>query len=109
MADNQTLAEVVASIVGGAGATIVGALAGRLMYHVGEVRKMKRKFFGKEMLWEVPIVVGMAFIGDGAASYLSLTSQQALALVAILAYLGPRWVHVLLERKIDTKIPDDGG
>lgn len=26
---------------------------------------MRRKFFGKKLLWEMPIAVGMAFIGEG--------------------------------------------
>ena len=53
------------SIFGGAAATLIGAFAGRLMWHSAEVRRGHRRFLSKELLWEIPIAVGMALIGEG--------------------------------------------
>lgn len=63
-----SLVELLNAWFGGAATTLIAVLAGRLMWHTNEVRKMRRKFFGKELLWEMPIAVGMAFIGEGLGS-----------------------------------------
>ncbi|EHK74190.1 hypothetical protein SM0020_30167 [Sinorhizobium meliloti CCNWSX0020] len=59
---------------------------------------MRRKFFGKELLWEIPIAVGMAFLGAALASWLALEQPMATGLIAALAYLGPRGSEVLFMR-----------
>ncbi|WP_234841711.1 phage holin family protein [Sinorhizobium meliloti] len=56
---------------------------------------MRRKFFGKELLWGMPIAVGMAFIGEALALWLALEQPMATGLIAALAYLGPRGSEVL--------------
>ncbi|WP_457662869.1 phage holin family protein [Sinorhizobium medicae] len=88
---------------GGAATTMIGALVGRLMWHTNEVRKMRRKFFGKELFWEIPIAVGMAFIGAALASWLALEQPMASGLIA-LAYLGPRGSEVLFMRWFAAKL-----
>lgn len=95
MADNS-LIEMLNSLFGGAATTLVGAFTGRLMYHSTEVKSGRRRFFGKEILWEIPIAIGMALIGEAAASYLGLTQPASTGLVATLAYLGPRGAEALL-------------
>ncbi|MDX1016769.1 hypothetical protein GOL25_28130 [Sinorhizobium medicae] len=87
-----------------AATTMIGALVGRLMWHTNEVRKMRRKFFGKELLWEMPIAVGMAFIGEALASWFALEQPMATGLIAALAYLGPRGSEVLFIRRFATKV-----
>lgn len=57
---------------GGALFTIVGAMMGRAMWHSNEARKGRRKFIGIELLWEIPVAFGMAFIGEGISSYLNV-------------------------------------
>lgn len=93
--------------VWGIGSTIAGALAGRIMWHTQEARKNRRKFFGKELLWEMPIAVGMAFIGEGLASWLGLGQPMSTGLIAALAYLGPRGSEVLFMRWFGAKIEKD--
>lgn len=88
--------EMINNLFGGAITTLIGALVGRLMWHSGEVKLGKRKFFGKELLWEIPVAVGMAMIGDAAASYIGLTQPVSTGFVATLAYLGPRGAEALL-------------
>ena len=95
MSDNG-LNEVINNFFGGAVTTFIGAFVGRLMYHSGEVKLGRRRFFGKELLWEIPVAVGMAIIGDGIASYLGLGQPVSTGLVAMLAYLGPRGAEALL-------------
>ena len=92
----QSLLEILNSVFGGALTTLIGAFTGRLMYHSGEVKLGKRRFFGKELLWEIPVAVGMALIGEAAASYLGLGQPASTGLVATLAYMGPRGAESLL-------------
>lgn len=88
--------ETLNSLFGGAVTTLIGAVTGRLMYHSGEVKLGRRRFFGKELLWEIPVAIGMAIIGEGIASYLGLGQPVSTGLVATLAYLGPRGAEALL-------------
>ena len=92
----QSLLEMLNSVFGGALATLIGAFTGRLMYHSGEVKLGKRRFFGKELLWEIPVAVGMALIGEAAASYMGLTQPVSTGFIATLAYLGPRGAEAVL-------------
>jgi hypothetical protein len=89
---------------GGAFTTIIGALAGRFMWHGNEARKGNRKFFGRELLWEFPVAVGMALIGEGVASYLGMSQPASTGLIAALAYLGPRGTEVLFQRWFSKKV-----
>ena len=95
--------ETLNSVFGGAVTTLIGAFTGRLMYHSGEVKLGRRRFFGKELLWEIPVAVGMALIGDAAASYMGLTQPVSTGFVATLAYLGPRGAETLLVAWIGKK------
>jgi hypothetical protein len=47
------------------------------------------------VLWELPIAFGMALIGEGISTYLELSHPIGTALVAALAYFGPRGAEVL--------------
>jgi len=49
---DQSFIEMINNLFGGAVTTLIGAFTGRLMYHSGEVKLGKRRFFGKELLWE---------------------------------------------------------
>ena len=89
---------------GGAATTLFGAFIGRAMWHVSEARKAKRKFFGTELLWELPIAVGMALIGEGLASWLQLGQPVSTGMIAALAYLGPRGAEVLFIKWFGAKI-----
>lgn len=88
--------DLITSAFGGAVTTLIGAFTGRLMWHSGEVKLGRRRFFGKELLWEIPVAVGMALIGEAAARYLGLSQTVSTGFVATLAYLGPRGAEALL-------------
>lgn len=95
MPDNSFI-ETINHLFGGAITTLIGAFTGRLMWHSGEVKLGNRRFFGKELLWEIPVAVGMALIGDAAANHMGLTQPVSTGFVATLAYLGPRGAESLL-------------
>ena len=95
--------ETINHLFGGAITTLIGAFTGRLMWHSGEVKLGNRRFFGKELLWEIPVAVGMALIGDAAANYIGLTQPVSTGFVATLAYLGPRGAESLLCARIGRK------
>lgn len=101
--DIPTLIELLDLWIGGAATTLVGAFAGRLMFHATEVKRGKRRFFGRELFWELPIAVGMAIIGEGFAVYFGLSQPVSTGLIAALAYLGPRGAEVLLMNWIAQK------
>jgi hypothetical protein len=88
--------ETLNSLFGGAVTTLIGAFTGRLMYHSGEVKLGRRRFFGKELLWEIPVAIGMAIIGEAIASHFDLGQPVRTGLVAMLAYLGPRGAEALM-------------
>ena len=88
--------DMIHSVFGGAVTTLIGALTGRLMWHSSEVKLGRRRFFGKELLWEIPVAVGMALIGEAAANYIGLAQPVSTGFVATLAYLGPRGAEALL-------------
>lgn len=92
----QGFLETLNSLFGGTVTTLIGAFTGRLMYHSGEVKLGRRRFFGKEILWEIPVAIGMAIIGEAVASYLALGQPVSTGLVATLAYLGPRGAETVM-------------
>lgn len=101
---HNSIVELLNAWFGGAFTTMFGAVIGRFMWHAQEVRRMKRKFFGRELLWEFPIAVGVALIGQGLASWLGLGQRSTTGLIASLAYLGPRGAEVLFIRCFGAKI-----
>jgi len=42
------------SVFGGAVTKLIGIFTGRLMYHSGEIKLGRRRFFSKELHWEIP-------------------------------------------------------
>lgn len=98
MSEKQTLVDVFQAWVGGAGTTLIGAVLGRAMWHISEARKAKRQLIGPELVWELPIAVGMALIGEGAAAYLNIGQPTSTALIAVLAYMGPRAIEILFTK-----------
>ena len=103
----QSLADLINYWTGGVGATLGGAWLGRLMWHVTEARKARRRFFGRELFWELPIAIGMALMGEGLAAWLSIGQPASTGLIAALSYLGPRGIEVLFlkwaSRRMDGK------
>lgn len=103
----HSLNELINQSVGGAGLTLMGSLMGRLMWIGGQVRAGRRRFWTKELLWELPIVFGMAFIGEGVSSWMAFSPPTSTATIAALAYLGPRGAEVLFFKIFAKKGADE--
>lgn len=91
------------SIFGGATTSLFGAAVGRLMWHAGEARAKRRKFVGRELFWEIPVVIGMWMIGLGLGDYFALSLHGTAALCSVLSYLGPRGTEVVITNWIEGK------
>lgn len=102
MADPQsTFWEALNSFLPGSLSTLFGAFVGRAMWHGSEVRAKRRKFIGRELIWELPILLGMWMIGLGLGDYLALSAKGTAAVCSVLAYLGPRGAESVIERWIE--------
>lgn len=84
--------------IGGAATALVAAFAGRAMHHANEVRAKRRSVLPKDLIWEVPLAVGMAMIGDALGSYLNLSRDVTVGVIAVLSYLGPRGAGAIFAR-----------
>ena len=87
--------------------TLAAAAVGRLMWHVGQVRKGTRCFWSLELVWELPVAFGMALIGAGVAEWAALPPKAEVGLIAALSYLGPRGIESLLARWGATQRTED--
>lgn len=96
--DSGGLVQVLNALWGGATTSIIGATVGRLMWHSLEAKAKRRRFFGPEALWEIPVILGMVIIGEGAAAYFGWEGPMKTGLIAVMAYLGPRGTEALLDR-----------
>lgn len=77
---------------------IAAGILGRMIFHGREAQAGRRKFWGKELPFELLIAVGMAFVGKAAATYSGLGPEPATALAGVAAYLGPRVLDVAFDR-----------
>jgi cobalamin synthase len=100
----QTFVEVLAAWGSGVLSTLMAAFMGRMMWHSTEVRKGRRRPYGPELFWEIPVVLGMWFVGTGVAAHFQLTDPVSGAVVVALAYLGPRGIEALFLRWFSRRI-----
>jgi len=97
------LIETISNAVGGAATTLIAAFVGRAMFHAGEVRAKRRRIFSFDLVWEVPLAIGMALIGDALGDYMDLENTVRVGLIAVLSYLGPRGAAAIFERWVARK------
>ena len=75
-------------------------LLGRLVYWA---HHQSHHPIGLSLLWELPLALGMGFIGMGIGEYLQLTEKQTDALMICVSYVGPRVIDILLLRMTSKK------
>lgn len=85
---------------GAAATSFLAAVAGRLVFHGAEVRAGRRRLAGWYLVWELPILVFMAILGEAIGSYFNLSREVTTGIVAALSYLGPRGARDALERAL---------
>lgn len=103
MPDGSGLIDTFRNLFGGGGLAMIGAVAGRLMWHVSEYRKRRRKLLSVDLLWELPIAVGMGFIAEGISSYFQFNNEVTVGLIVGLSYLGPRGIEAIFEKWMSWK------
>lgn len=91
--DGGGLVAALQALLGGAVTSLASALAGRLMYHSGEVSRGRRRFLSVELLLDLPIVLVAAVVAEAIGSHLHLSDSTTIGLASVLAYLGPRGAH----------------
>jgi len=96
--ESKGLVDLINSLWGGAVGVLIAAFVGRAMYHAQEVKAGRRKPLAWVLLWEIPTILGMGFIGEGIASYAGLGPQATIAVVAIASYYGPAGTQAIVER-----------
>lgn len=74
------------------------AWLGRMLWHVGEVQRGRRRFWSLHLLWEVLTAIAIGFFAEGVAVYLGLVGKPAMAVIIAVAYLGPRGIEELFAR-----------
>lgn len=82
------------------------ALLGRFLYHARLVRLGRRRFWGRELWWEVPTAALCAIVGGGLAEYFALPPLAVHAVVGVAGWLGPRGIEVAAIRVLDRVAPD---
>ena len=101
----NTLNEAISYWFGGGASSLIVSVCARLMFHGNEARKMRRRFWGWELVYELPSAVALAMFGEAVASYLGVDSSIRPAVVGTLAFLGPRGIEVAFQRFIESRLP----
>jgi hypothetical protein len=95
-----------AEVIKGLGWATFWSIIGRSIAHARAVQLGRRHVFSLALMWELPVAIGMAKVGQAAAEWAGLTSPNMRdgAVIAI-AYIGPRifetafqWVSNLLNK-----------
>jgi hypothetical protein len=79
------------------GAAALAALGGIIGRLIGIARSDDRRW-GWRMSWELPIAVGMGWIGAGIAEFFNLQGFTAYAVMISAGYIGPRMVDEVFDR-----------
>lgn len=80
---------------------MVAAMAGRLMFHGHEAQAGRRRFWGRELPFEIVVASGMGLIGYSACAWLDLPGPVSAGVIGAIGYLGPRAIDTLFERIVE--------
>lgn len=83
-----------------------GGLLGRLMWHSKQVQLGKRKPLSVELLFDLPIAIGMGFIGYGIASYFHIEGPATVVPTIACGFLGHNMIDRMFARFVDWKFGD---
>lgn len=79
---------------------VQGAVAGGMGF-VGRLLALAtsaRRPSGWNLLWEIPLAIGMGVMGKGVADYFTLTGFPNFAVIIAVSYSGPRVIDIILSR-----------
>lgn len=77
---------------------IVAGIGGRMMFHSREAQAGRRRFFGRELPFELFMAIGMGLIGYSCCAWFKLDGAVSAGAVSAVAYLGPRAIDVMFDR-----------
>lgn len=80
-----------------------GGLLGRLMWHAKQVQLGRRKPLSWALFFDLPIAIGMGFIGHGLAAYAGITGDPEVLITISAGYLGTYMIDVLFAKMADYK------
>lgn len=101
----EKLSPELQQLLAGLAGLLPTALLARLLLHNKMVKAGHRRFWSKELFWEIPTAVFCAIVGGGVATYLNFEVMAAHAVVGAIGWLGPRSIEVMLARYVDRKFP----
>lgn len=87
--------------LGGAAGLSLAALLARLLWHWRLVQMGHRRFWSRELFWEVPTAIFMGVIAGGLVSHFELGAAEGFAIAGVCGWLGPRGLEVLLARLVE--------
>ena len=96
--DEQAVVTVTTAVWAVLDSALFASALGRIVWHCRKAQKGERKFFGPELLTEIPGVMVGWIVGMGVAEYLGLDGRAAQGLVLIISYLGPDGFQALLDK-----------
>lgn len=73
-----------------------GTLSGRLMHIAHRYKITGKRPTVASLIWEIPIVIGMALVALGVRKWAGLSPEQAICIATIMGYAGPRVVEAAL-------------
>ena len=82
------------------------AMLARFLWHRRLVHMGHRRFWSRDLVWEVPTAGLCAVMGGGLASYLDLDPMAGHALVGVVGWLGPRGIEVVLGRLVERYVSE---
>lgn len=88
---------------------IIPGIAGRMMFHGREVQEGRRKFWGKELPFEILIAIGMGMIGYSVGVYWQFSGPVTAGVISTIAYLGPRFIDTAAARALEWVAAKKGG
>lgn len=113
--------EAIRSLTGGFGGMLMTAGLARVLWHHRLVRLGQRRFWSRDLVWEVPTAIFSAIVGSGVAEILMPHIADAVrddparlytignCIVGVSAWLGPRGTEVLLGRIVAKYFPQSKG
>lgn len=82
--------------------TVLAVLVGRMATISEQIRSGQRRFWDRDILWEIPTVLFVSFVAFGLAEWLALPQGPSLGLASVLGWLGPRIIERVVLRYIAT-------
>lgn len=88
---------------------VAPGIIGRMMFHSREVQAGRRRFWGRELPFEMLIALGMGMIGYSVGVYWQFPGPVTAGIISTIAYLGPRFIDTAAARGLEWLAAKKGG